>query len=110
MGFLLLLPAILIGAAALAAIMSVRRSSLRITAAGVQIHNYRSVPQVIPMAQVDRFVEPERVGHFAGLRPATAVLLLTDGTRVTVRAIAEPDAGYGIEALNRRVAALRNAR
>ena len=41
------------------------------------------------------------------MRPATAVLLLTDGSRIPARAIAEPEAGYGIEALNRRVAALR---
>ena len=49
----------------------------------------------------------ERVGMFSGLRPATAVLVLTNGTRVPVRSLGEPEAGYGIEALNQRLTALR---
>ena len=106
-GWLVLLPVILIGSAAVASFTFVHLSTLRITGAGVEIRNYPQAPKVIPLEAVDRFVAAERSGNFSGLRPATAVLILTDGTRVPVRALGEPEAGYGIEALNRRVAALR---
>ena len=107
MGWLLLLPVILIGSAAVASFAFVRMSSLRITSAGVEIRNFPQAPRSIPLAKVDRFVPAERVGTFSGLRPATAVLLLNDGSRVPVRAVSAPDAGYGVDALNRRIADLR---
>jgi len=106
-GWLLLFPVILIGSAALASFVFVRLSTLRITPAAVEYRNYPQALKVIPFAQVDRFVAAERVGSFAFLRPATAVLLLVDGSRVSVRALGEPNAGYGIDALNARLAALR---
>ena len=103
----LLLPVVLIAVVALAAIVFVRRSSLGITGAGVEIRNYPQAPRSIPLAQVDHFEATPRGGNLAFIRPSTAVLVLVDGTRVPVRSISAPDAGYGIEALNRRVEALR---
>jgi hypothetical protein len=105
----LLLPVALVFAAALAAVVVVWRSSLRITGAGVEIHNFPQVPRLIPLAQVERFEATPRVGNFASLRPATAVLVLTDGSRMAVRSITAPDAGRGIDALNQRVESLRNS-
>ena len=106
---LVVLPLVLIGSAGLASFAFVRMSTLRITSSEVEIRNYPQAAKAIPLARVDRFVAAERVGTFSFLRPATAVLILTDGSRVPARAIAEPEAGYGIEALNRRVAALRES-
>jgi hypothetical protein len=106
-GWLLLLPVILIGSAALASFAFVKLSSLRITGTGVEIRNFPQTPKLIPLASVDRFMPAEPVGAFSSLRPATGVVLLTDGSRVPVRALGEPDAGYGIDALNDRLAALR---
>jgi hypothetical protein len=107
MAWLWLFPVILIASAALVSLVFVRLSTLRITSAGVEYRNYPQETKVVPLAQVDRFVAAERVGAFAFLRPATAVLLLTDGSRAAVRALGEPGSGYGIEALNHRLAALR---
>jgi hypothetical protein len=106
-GWLLLFPVILIGSVALASFTFVRLSSLRITSSGVEIRNFPQAPKVIPLVQADRFIPTEPVGTFSGLRPATAVLVLTDGSRVPVRAVSEPDAGYGVDALNHRLAVLR---
>jgi hypothetical protein len=106
-GWLVLLPVILIGSAAVASFLFVRLSTLRITTAGVEIRNYPQAPKVVPLGAVDHFVPADRVGTFAFLRPATAVLLLQDGSRVPVRAVHEPEAGYGIDALNDRLAALQ---
>src|SRR6476660_5983082 len=108
---LILLPLVLLAGAAVLAMESVRRSStLRITADGVEYRNYPQATRVVPLAQVRRFEENEAVGNFSSLRPATAVLVLTDGSRLPVRSIADPDAGTGVDALNARVAALRNQR
>jgi hypothetical protein len=106
---LVVLPLLLIGAAGLASFVFVRMSSLRITTSTVEIRNYPQAPMSIPLTEVDRFVPAERVGTFAFLRPPTAVLLLTDGSRLPARAMAEPEAGYGIDALNQRVALLRGS-
>ncbi len=106
----LVFPLVLIVLAALAAAVSVRKSALRITPDAVEIHNAGQPPHVVPLGTVDRFDEPTPVGAFKGLRPRTSVLVLRDGTRLPVRAIAEPDAGYGVEALNARLDALRRAR
>ena len=103
----LLFPVALVVAVAVAAAVVVWRSSLRITSAGVEIHNYPQSPKLIPLAQVRYFEATPRVGNFASLRPATAVLVLTDGSRVAVRSVAAPEAGIGIDALNRRVESLR---
>jgi hypothetical protein len=103
----LLLPVGLVFVVALLAAVVVRRSTLHVTSAGVEIRNYPQAPKVIPLALVDHFEVTPRAGNFAGLRPATAVLLLTDGSRVPVRKVAAPDAGHGVDALNRRVESLR---
>ena len=75
------------------------RSSLRITSAGVEVHNFPQTPRVIPLAQVSHFEPAPRVGNFSGIRPATAVLVLTDSTRLPVRKISASDAGRGVDAV-----------
>lgn len=105
--FLIVIPAALIVAAAVAAWLSVRGSSLRITAAGVEIRNHRQPVRVVPLADVDRFEAPPPVGFLPSARPHTAVLVLRDGSRLAVRSLAAPEAGAGIAALNDRVQALR---
>ena len=107
-GWFVVFPLVVIGAAAVAAFVFMRLSTLRITSAGVEIRNYPQAPRVIPLAQTDRFIPSARVGAFASFRPGTAVLVLVDGSRVPTRALSEPEAGYGIEALNARLAALRS--
>jgi hypothetical protein len=104
----LLMPVIVIGVVALAAIVSVWCSSLRITSAGVEVRNYPQAPKLIPLSQVERFEETVRAGNFASIRPATAVLVLTDGSRLPVRRIKARDAGYGVDALNARISQLRH--
>jgi hypothetical protein len=105
----LLLPFVVVGIAALAAIVSVRCSSLSISSAGVEVRNYPQAPKLVPLARVERFEETERVGNFSSLRPATAVLVLTDGSRLPVRRIEARHAGHGVDALNARIAQLRTA-
>ena len=105
---LLLMPLVLIGGAALAAFVSVRRSYLRITSGGVEVRNYPQAPKIVPISQVERFEAAVQVGGFASVRPTTAVLVLTDGSRLPVRRIEAPDAGYGVDALNARIAELRH--
>ena len=107
MGFLLLLPVLLIAAAAVASIVFVRLSTLRVSADGVEIRNFPQDTRVVPLEQVDRFVETERSGGLGFLRPATATLLLVDGTRVPVRSLRERDGAYGVDELNARLARLR---
>jgi hypothetical protein len=104
----LLMPLIVIAIAALAAIVSVRFSSLRITSAGVEVRNYPQAPKQVPLSQVERFEATARAGNFAIVRPATAVLVLTDGSRLPVRRIEARDAGHGVDALNARIAQLRH--
>jgi len=104
---LLLLPLVLMGGAALAAFVCVRRSYLRIASNGVEVRNYPQAPRLVPIAQVERLEAAVRVGNFASVRPATAVLVLTDGSRLPVRSIEAPDAGHGVDALNERIAQLR---
>ncbi|MGZ4677409.1 MAG: hypothetical protein ACXVJ7_17305 [Acidimicrobiia bacterium] len=106
---LIVVPAALIAAAAVLAFVSVARSSLRITSAGVEIHNHRQEPEHFPLARVDRFEPTPPVGFLSSLQPRTAVLVLTDGTRHVVRSVSDPDAGSGIPALNARLDALRRA-
>lgn len=105
--FLVIVPLIVLALAAGAAFVSVHNSTLRITEAGVEFRNYPSPPRVVPLADVARFEDAQAVGNFSGLRPATAVLVLRDGTRLAVRSLSAPDAGTGVDALNARVAALR---
>ena len=104
---LVLIPAVLIGAAAVAAVVSVRCSSLRITSAGVEIRNYPQAPKLIPLAQVERFEATTPFGNFSRIRPETGVLVLSDGSRLPARRIAAPGAGNGIDGLNQRVQSLR---
>ena len=104
---LILLPLVLIGGAALAAWVCLRRSSLRIASSGVEVRNYPQAPRLVPLAEVERFEAAVRAGNFAGVRPQTAVLVLTDGSRLPVRSIEAPDAGRGVDALNARIAQLR---
>jgi len=108
MGWLFTLPVVLIVAAGVASFVFVKLSTLRLTTAGVEYRNYPQTAVTISLDRVDRFVPAERVGAFSFLRPPTAVLLLTDGSRLPVRALHEPEAGYGIDALNNRLAALRS--
>jgi hypothetical protein len=103
----LLLPVAFVGVALVAAVVCVRGSSLRITSAGVEIRNYPQAVKLIPLVQVGHFEETTPVGNFKSLRPATAVLVLADGSRVPVRTVTAPDAGHGVAALNARVEALR---
>jgi hypothetical protein len=103
------MPFIAVGIAALAAVVSVRCSHLGITSAGVEVRNYPQAPKLIPLSQVERFEQHVRAGNFASLRPATAVLVLTDGSRVPVRRIQSRGAGYGVEALNARLSELRRS-
>jgi hypothetical protein len=105
---LVALPILLLGAAAVLAFFSVRRSTLHITAAGVEYRNYPQPPRSVPLAQVVRFEDAEAVGNFSSLRPATAVLVLTDGSRLPVRSLSDPEAGTGVDALNARVQMLRS--
>ena len=105
--FLVLLPVAVLIAAAVAALVSVRRSSLRISAAGVEFRNYPQPAKLIPLAQVVRFEPTMPVGNFPSLRPQTGVLVLADGSRLAVRSLSDPEAGHGIDALNARVESLR---
>ena len=107
MAFVLMLPIILAGVAAVVAVAFVRLSSLRITADGVEVRNYPQAAQLFPLDEVARFEATPRVGNFSFLRPKTAALVMKDGKRVPVRTIASPDAGSGVEALNQRIASLR---
>lgn len=106
---LVLLPVAVLVAAVIAALVSVKRSSLRITADGVEIRNYPQPPKLIPLAQVTRFEATVAVGNFPSLRPQTGVLVLADGSRLPVRSISDPDAGHGVDALNDRLDSLRQA-
>ncbi len=106
---LVLLPVAVLVAAAIAALVSVRRSSLRITADGVEIRNYPQPPKLIPLVQITRFEATVPVGNFPSLRPQTGVLVLADGSRVPVRQLSDPEAGRGIDALNDRLDSLREA-
>jgi hypothetical protein len=108
MAFLVVLPVGLILGAFIASFVFVRMSTLRITGTGIEIRNYPQAPRVVALERVDRFVPTERTGNFSFLRPRTATLLLRDGTRVPVRCLGDPDAGYGVEALNERVEVLRH--
>lgn len=105
---LVLLPLVALGVAAVLALVSVRRSTLRITTAGVEYRNYPQATQTVALVMVRRFEEAEAVGNFGSLRPATAVLVLTDGSRLPVRSLSDPEAGVGVAALNARVEALRH--
>jgi len=100
-------PVALIVAAAIAAVVSVHGSWLRISAAGVEFRNYPQPAKLVPLAQVDRFEATPKVGNFSSVRPRTGVLVLSNGTRIPVRRMAAPDAGVGVDALNARVEALR---
>jgi hypothetical protein len=104
---MILLPLLLIAAAAVAAMISIRNSSVRLTAAGVEVANHRQPPRFVPLDQVDHFEPPAPVGWLSSVRPSTGVLVLTDGSRVVVRNITDPEAGRGVDALNARLARLR---
>lgn len=108
--FALLLPVALIVGAAVAATISIRKSSVRLSADGVEVENYRQPRRQIPLHQVDRFEAPAPVGWLSSIRPATGVLVLTDGSRLVVRNITDPAAGRGIDALNDRLDQFRKER
>jgi len=97
----------MIAGAFIASFVFVRMSTLRITGRGVEIRNYPQATRTIPLSDVDKFVETERVGNMSFLRPHTAALVLVDGSRVPVRCVGDPEAGAGVDALNDRVALLR---
>jgi len=105
---LVLFPAALLVLAGIAALLSIRGSTLAITAAGVEVHNYRRPVILVPLDRVVRFEANRASGNFSSLQPRTAVLVLTDGSRLPVRSLAAPDAGTGVDALNARIDALRS--
>ena len=107
MGWLVAFPALLIFIVAVLAFVSVSLSTLCMTDAGVELRNYPQPPQVVPLDRVERFVETERAGVIAKVRPATAALVLVDGSRVPVRKLRDCSGAYGVDALNARLAALR---
>jgi hypothetical protein len=104
---LLVLPLVLIGAALAAASVSIARSSVRITAEGVTVRNYPQPPTTVPLDRVAGFEPQVATGTMTIVRPHTAVLVLTDGTRIPVRRLSEPEAGRGVDAFNARVRQLR---
>src|ERR1700687_5390659 len=104
-----MLPIVFVVVAAIAAVVWVGSSTLRITNTGVEIRNYPQAAKAIPLARVDHFEATTATGNFKSLRPKTAALVLTDGSRLAVRTIAAPDAGYGVIALNKRVEVLRKS-
>ena len=104
---LVLLPVAVLLAAAVAALVSVRRSTVRITVQGVEIRNYPQTTRIVPIAEAVRFEPTIASGNLASTRPKTAVLVLADGTRLPVRSLTEPNAGYGVEALNARLETVR---
>lgn len=104
---LILLPFVFVGLALVAALVCVQLSWLRITSAGVEFRNYPQTARHIPLARVGHFEATTATGNFKSIRPATGVLVLVDGSRVPVRKVAAPDAGYGVDALNARVESLR---
>jgi hypothetical protein len=108
-GLVLLLPFVFVVVAAIAAFLTVRLSTLRISTTGVEFRNYPQAAKAIPLERVDHFEATTAAGNFKSLRPKTATLVLTDGSRLPVRTIASPDAGYGVEALNKRLDALRKS-
>lgn len=104
---LVLLPVVLLAACAIAALVSVRRSTVRITPEGVEIRNYPQTPRLVPLAEALRFEPSVPTGNLASTRPKTAVLVLVDGTRLPVRSLSEPEGGHGVEALNARLEIFR---
>jgi hypothetical protein len=103
----LVAPIVLVVVVAIVAFVFVGRSSLHITSAGVEIRNYPQSPMLIPLEQVREFEATPRAGNFKSARHNTAVLVLSDGSRLPVRKVAAPDAGIGVDALNRRIESLR---
>jgi len=60
LALLVLLPIALVVAAAVAAFVSVRKSSLRITSAGVEVRNYRQPPRLLqPLRATGRRPAPD---------------------------------------------------
>jgi hypothetical protein len=106
-GFVLLLPVVLIVGAFVVSYGAVYASKLCITTAGIELRNYPQPARVVPLDAVDRFLETPRVGVIAGLRPATAALAMRDGTRVPVRTVRDCSGAQGVDALNARLAQVR---
>ena len=105
---LVILPVVVLVAAAIAALVTVRRSTVRITPQGVEIRNYPQALRIVPLAETLRFEPTIPTGNLPSTRPKTAVLVLVDGTRLPVRSLTEPDAGHGVEALNARLEKVRS--
>jgi hypothetical protein len=105
--FWLLFPIIVAVGVAVVAYGFVALSTLCLTEDGVEFRNYPQEPRVIPLPDVERFVETERVGWIAHVRPATGAVVLNDGSRVPVHKLRDCSGAYGVDALNARLAALR---
>jgi hypothetical protein len=104
-----LIPVVAVVGAAVAAVVAVSRSSLRITRDGVEIRNYPQPLRLVPLSEAARFEETPTSGNMTFVRPSTAVLVCNDGTRVPVRKIVDPEAGRGVDALNARLASLKSS-
>jgi hypothetical protein len=107
MGWLFTFPLVLIVIAIVLSFVFVRLSWVHITNAGVEVRNFPAAPFVVPLDQVERFVDTEPSGFLQSIRPATAALVRTDGSRVPVRRLHERGGAFGVEAMNARVATLR---
>ena len=81
---------------------------MTITAADVEIKNYPFTRRV-PLPSVDRFDKDEREGAWSQLRRVTAVLILTDGTELSVRSLGDPEVTGGLPGLNNRLVELRKS-
>jgi hypothetical protein len=77
-----------------------------ITARDVEIRNFPFTRRV-PLTSVDRFDKEEREGAWSQLRRVSAVLILTDGSEVSIRSLGDPEVTGGLAGLNNRLAELR---
>lgn len=84
-------------------------SSLDITGDGVVVRNFPCRARIVPLSAVDRFDEAGRIRAWYEVREVRAMLLLTDGSRVRIRSLRDPESGGGVAMLNNQLASLRRA-
>ena len=86
-----------------------RLSALNFTADGVEVRNFPGRTRRIPLAAIDRFDQATREGARARVPFGEALLLLTDGSRLKVRRLGDPDLGTGVTGLNNRLEHMRRS-